>query len=74
MKKKAYSWIIYLVLLIGAIVAVWTYYPQQKENISPDQEKKVKQMLMTSSQHINSGMESVHRIGLKKTSTQHKNK
>jgi len=74
MNKKTYSWIICLVLLIGAIVAVWTYYPQQKENISPDQEKKVKQMLMTSSQHINSGMESVHRIGLEKTSTQIKNK
>lgn len=63
MNKKVNSWIVSLVLLVAVIVTVWIYYPTQDENISTGQEEKVKKLLMTSSAHINSGMESVQRIG-----------
>ncbi|HLV46897.1 MAG TPA: hypothetical protein VKY32_07640 [Flavobacterium sp.] len=74
MKKKPYSWIVVLILLL-TVAAGWIYYSQQKEHLSVDEAEKVKQMLMTSSQHINSGMESVQQIRvLEKTPTSIKNK
>lgn len=74
MKKKLYSWIVVLILLL-TVATGWIYYSQQKEHLSVDEAEKVKQMLMTSSQHINSGMESVQQIRvLEKTPTSIKNK
>ncbi len=64
MKKKNIFWLSTLVVSLVIGVFAWNNYTAQTDEISKSQEKKVKELLMKSSEDINSGMESVQRLSM----------
>lgn len=64
MKKKNIFWLSALIVSLVVGVFAWKNYGNQTDEISKSQEKKVKELLMKSSEDINSGMESVQRLSM----------